>query len=84
MMRTHCKQETELAYGTRTAQEAAVVRAVLRAVQNGLPADEIADRLNQKGIPSPGGAKWRGYAVRRILRRQQLNGDLHRTNGDHP
>jgi hypothetical protein len=75
-------------YGTRTAHEAAVVRVVLRAVHDGLKPDEIADRLNLKAIPSPGGVKWRGYAVRRILRddrlRQTNGSKTHRTNGDRP
>jgi hypothetical protein len=65
-------------FGTRSKREAAIVRAIFSAARRGLSAEEIAARLNRRGIPSPGGVEWRGRAVRRLLLdhrlRQQANG----------
>jgi DNA invertase Pin-like site-specific DNA recombinase len=47
--------------------QAAVVREIAEAVATGTPAARIARTLNERGVPTPKGAKWHGNQVARLV-----------------
>lgn len=55
----------------------AVVREIFRLYNRGLNAEQIARRLNLRGIPSPRKLKWKARAVRSILANVTYRGALH-------
>lgn len=59
-----------------SAAEALVVKRIYDSVEKGLSLKLIADSLNEGAIPSPGGSRWTGGAVRRIARNPLYTGDL--------
>ncbi len=59
------------------AQEAAVVEEIFRMYDRGRTISEIAGRLTDRGIPSPGGkARWSPSAVHTILKNEKYVGDV--------
>ncbi|HEX6498704.1 MAG TPA: recombinase family protein [Micromonosporaceae bacterium] len=45
---------------------APIVREVITAVGEGVPISVLTERLNQRGVPAPGGGRWDRKAVRRL------------------
>jgi len=48
-------------------EQAAVVREIARAVADGRSLYSIAQDLNGRGVPGPGGGVWRGPALKQLL-----------------
>jgi site-specific DNA recombinase len=58
------------------SERAAIVRRIFRHIIEGLTCGEIADLLNQDGIPAPGHTKWTRGVVLQIARRKAYVGQL--------
>jgi site-specific DNA recombinase len=63
-------------------ETAAVVRRISRLILDGNTLHDVADILNQDGIPSPGGCKWRESTLSSMVRKRLYLGEFR--YGDDP
>ena len=57
-------------------EEAKVVKRIYKMYLSGMGLEAITKRLNQDGIPSPHGTRWRKATIYYILRDEKYTGDL--------
>jgi DNA invertase Pin-like site-specific DNA recombinase len=58
------------------SDQARVVRRIFDGILNGKSAADIAEELNEKGIPTKNGCRWRNASIRDVIRNKTYTGSL--------